>query len=98
MDTALQVAFIGVAAVDRYQTANWDEEKYHEVGWARPFIGDHPKSGDVNRYFMLGVAAHTAIAVILPKPYRTIWQSFWLGVEVNAVHNNYQLGLSMRVF
>jgi hypothetical protein len=61
MDTALQVAFIGVAAVDRYQTANWDEEKYHEVGWARPFIGDHPKSGDVNRYFMLGVAAHTAI-------------------------------------
>jgi hypothetical protein len=100
MDTSLQAVFLTTLAVDRGQTAEVSRHSRSqadtEVGWARSFIGPHPSTGQVNGYFAACALLHTAIAVALPKPYRTIWQSFWIGAEVNTIHNNVSVGIGVR--
>ena len=100
-DTALQAAFLTALAVDRGQSSEGAQRRSHtlhveEVGWARNFIGPHPTSGQVNRYFAACAVIHTAVAYALPKPYRTMWQSFWIGVEVDAINSNVNAGISIR--
>lgn len=95
-DTALQAVFLTTLAIDRGQTVAGQEMKRDEVGWARHFIGSHPSSGQVNRYFATCAMLHTAVAIVLPKPYREIWQSFWIGVEVSTVDSNVNAGISVR--
>ncbi len=96
-DTALQAAFLTALAIDRGQTVELRDRHLEEIGWARSFIGAHPSSGQVNRYFATCALAHTAIAYVLHKPYRTIWQSFWIGVEVDTIHSNsVNMGISVR--
>lgn len=99
-DMALQAAFLLALAVDRAQTEEFVRHPRpganEEVGWARHFIGAHPSVGQVNGYNAACAILHTAIAVTLPKPYRTVWQSFWIGVEVNTIDSNVNAGISMR--
>ncbi len=74
----------------------FEKQEYYESGWARNFIGSHPTHGQVNRYFATAALLHTGVAYILPKPYRTIWQSFWIGVEAYTVQSNVNAGISVR--
>ena len=102
LDTSLQAVFLTTLAVDRAQSVYGSQHpspngfRYEETGWARSFIGPHPSAGQVNGYFAAAALAHTAIAIALPKPYRTIWQSVWIGVEVSAIRNNISAGISVR--
>ncbi len=59
------------------------------------FLGDHPSLGKVNSWFAGTLVAHTAVSYILPKPWRTIWQSVWIGIEGETVRRNYALGISV---
>ena len=103
-DTALQALFLALLAADRGQTAYAAQNRFdvsrnmvhEEVGLARHFIGGRPASGRVNRYFAACAVLHTAVAYALPTPYRTAWQSFWIGVEVQTVDGNVQAGVSVR--
>ncbi len=95
-DTAFQAVFLVELAIDRGQTASINDHHLEEIGWARSFIGPHPSAGQINRYFATCAIVHTAIAYILPKPYRTIWQSFWVGVETNTIKSNVNVGISVR--
>ncbi len=102
-DTVLQALVIASLAVDRHQSNQFCDGSLHEVGWAKNVIGHHPTRKQNDLYFAGAALGHTAIAWIAPKhwevagwdiPARTIWQSFWFGVEVGVIHKNYQLGLS----
>ena len=99
-DTALQAIFLLTLAVDRAQTEEFVRHPRsaanEEVGWAHHFVGAHPSVGQVNGYNAACALLHTAIAGALPKPYSTIWQSFWIGVEVNTVDSNVNAGISLR--
>lgn len=95
-DSALEAVFLASLAVDRGQTNGAQDMGRKEIGWARHFIGEDPSSGQVNRYFAACAALHAAVAYALPKPYRTVWQSFWIGVEFKTIDSNVSAGIGMR--
>ena len=104
-DTALQAAFLTTLAIDRGQTAygvhgkpapNYHAKYYQEIGFAQNFIGTRPTIRQVNQYFATCAVLHTGIAAMLPKPYRALWQTFWIGVEVGTIRGNVSAGVSVR--
>lgn len=63
---------------------------------SNPILGDHPTTGEVDRYFVIGTAVKTGIAIALPNPYRRWWQCMWIGISISNVHRNYSIGLRLR--
>jgi len=93
-DTILQVSIIGLIAVDWMQTLTFiEEDGYYETN---PILGKYPSRGEVNVYCAASILITTGIAYILPKPYRTIYQSIAIGVEMEAVKHNYQIGVRIN--
>lgn len=98
-DTTMQILFLSALSIDHKQTREIPGNPYHEeCGWAKNWIGRHPSKKKVDLYFLTSAVGHTAVSVILPKrwdvagidvPVRTIWQSFWFGVEVGTIGGNY---------
>lgn len=69
-DTAWQVTFLAVTAVDWMQTRwmakndwQWDGKYYHETNL---FLGDFPDSKKVDTLIPLGMLVHTLIAMAIP--------------------------------
>lgn len=98
MDSYLQSAFFVILFVDWQQTREFtgNPHKYPGKSEANPLLGSHPSPRKVNQFFAGSVLAHTGIAYLLPRPYRTIWQSVWIGVEIGAVATNASAGITMR--
>ncbi len=106
-DTVLQVLVVTSLAIDRHQTRQINSKGFEECGWARSWIGSHPSNKEIDTYFAGAAIGHTAISIILPKhwivgsydiPVRTIWQSFWFGVEFKTVRDNYVVcGLTIGI-
>lgn len=98
MDTYLQSAFFAVLFVDWQQTREFtgSPHKYPGKSEANPVLGAHPSPREVNQFFAGSVLVHTGISYLLPRPYRTIWQSVWIGVEIGAVATNASAGITMR--
>ena len=111
-DTALQAVFIVTVAMDWSQTLEisrtcdrprfyarethiTERPRVYEEG--NPFLGHCPSEGRINAWMPAGIIAHTAIAYLLPRPYRTIWQSFWIGAETATVQNNRRIGLGISL-
>jgi hypothetical protein len=58
-------------------------------------LGPHPNRLTVVSYTTGALAAHFTIALLLPRPYREIWQVTWIGVETAVVGMNYSAGLRL---
>ena len=76
-DTALQGVFLGLLAVDYFQTRtmaknDWmlDGKQYSEIN---PIMGSHPSTGSVDAYFAISAVGHTIIAMALPPNYSFHW-------------------------
>lgn len=94
LDTSLEVTFVVLTIMDWRQTR--DIQNHPVLYETNRVLGRHPSARRINTYIPLSIIAHAAIAAALPKPYRTIWQSIWIGIELNAVNNNASLGLSIH--
>ncbi|MDB4954269.1 MAG: hypothetical protein JWO36_1838 [Myxococcales bacterium] len=85
-DTVLETAFIAVTAIDWEQT----ETITHNCGELNPAIG---RCGDVipvNLYFPVVIAAHIAIAAVLPPGWcRAAFQGITFGVEATTTYWNH---------
>lgn len=97
-DTALQSTFIVLGVIDWKQTREFtgNGHKYPEMYETNPLLGPHPSARKVNVVMGTSIAIHTGIAVLLPQPYRLIWQSLWISVEIHCIHSNYQAGVSIH--
>ncbi len=98
-DTAVQAAFVAITIIDWEQTRTFtcDQDNDYHKDETSPLLGDHPSKQKIDLVFGAGILAHTAIAYLLPHPYRTYWQSFWIGVETEAVYSNYyKAGIRFR--
>ena len=93
-DTALELVFAGVTTVDMLQTLSFRRCGIRE---ANPVLGRDPNQFRVVGGISLAVLGHAAIAYVLPRPWRTIWQTMWLGVEVDAVGHNVSAGIRMSL-
>lgn len=95
-DTSLEIIYAASHAMDWSQTLHISRnpQTYFELN---PIMGPHPSEDKVKAYFALTLIAHAAMAYMLPPPYRTIWQSFWIGVETLAVQHNRAMGLGLSM-
>ncbi len=98
LDTVLQSAFVAIVIVDWQQTREFTgcRDKYPDKYETNPLLGPHPSAREVNQVIVGSIVVHSAVAYLLPKPYRTVWQAVWIGVEAQAVSANYSAGISMR--
>jgi len=96
MDTSLEVIYGAFHVMDWGQTLHFvrNPDRYFETN---NILGRYPSEGRVNSYFALTLAGHAAVAYILPKPWRTIWQSVWIGIEANQVECNRQVGVGISL-
>jgi hypothetical protein len=96
MDTSLEVVYGAFHVMDWSQTLHFvrNPERYYE---RNNILGRYPSEGRVNSYFALTLAGHAAVAYVLPKPWRTIWQSIWIGIEANQVNRNRELGVGISL-
>ncbi len=95
-DTTLQLVYTAVNAADWAQTRYIARNPRTFFEQGNLFIGHHPDMGRVDSWFAMTTLAHAAVSWLLPRPYRSFWQSFWIGYEANAVGYNYRVGVAMR--
>lgn len=107
-DTALQSIYSGILVADWAQTLHIarDIKTRHNINSGRTpyyeseserFIGKYPSKNDVNFYFTTMLIGHAAVSYLLPKPYRTIWQSVYIVYEHDIVQGNRDLGLGLSL-
>lgn len=85
-DTAVEVAFVAIVAIDYSQT-RWTlnqptGEEYN------PLLGKHPSQGRLIAGCLASVGLHAAITHVLPREWRTVWQTISIAVEVANVGMN----------
>lgn len=98
LDTALQTAFVAITLVDWAQTQQSVRNREHYLYVeTNPVLGKYPSKGRVNAVIGASILAHTAISYSLPKPWRTVWQSVWIGIETQAVRQNHAVGLGVSL-
>ena len=91
-DTAREVTFQGLNAVDWYQTSRIaDDPCYTELN---PILGENPSRQSVD-LFMLGVAVgHVVVSGLLePEYWRPAWQYLGIGSKGATVVWNYREGV-----
>jgi hypothetical protein len=83
-DTALELAFVATAAVDWHQTMSITAGCQE----TNPMIGTCGNVVPPSVYFPIVIVLHAAVAAVLPRPWREIFQSFTIGVEANTIYTN----------
>jgi hypothetical protein len=84
-DYSLQTGFLVLTVADWTTTAKAIHQ--NRPGWseANQILGPHPSQGKLAAYNLGVMAGHTAIAMILPKPWRTVWQGVWIGIGIDTM-------------
>ena len=88
-DTALQLTFVAVDTVDWMQTSRFLRDpalSYLHEG--NPILGVKPSRLKLDAYFAAHMAADWLVAAALPRPYREIWQSGSIALELVVVRHN----------
>ena len=95
-DTTLQLTFSTLLIMDWTQTLHIvrNKDKYYETN---NMLGEYPSKRDVNRYFFTSLVGHAAVSYLLPKPYRTIWQSVYIIIEYDVIQKNRDLGIGISM-
>jgi hypothetical protein len=106
-DTAFQLGVISLQVADWGQTraiANGYTSDYIDGNGVprtktyyetNVLLGQNPSTGRVDAYFAASILGHTAVAYLLPQPYRRIWQSLFFVVEAHFVIRNDSIGLKV---
>ena len=94
-DTLLEGTLYIVSSMDVSQTLTFGRNpKYIEMN---PILGKHPSKAKIIGYPIIGLITHTYISSKLDKPYRELWQMFWISVEVSAVQHNRSEGIGIKI-
>lgn len=99
IDTAAQATVIALIAVDWMQTITFTQHptRANDGYEGNRVLGRNPSRAKVNTLIPLGALAHTAIAIVLPKPMRQAWQAGGVYLEIDATRSNYRAGVTMTL-
>ena len=93
-DIGLEITYQVLNVVDAGQTAAiGDSPHYHEVGMARPFLGNNPSEVGSAAYFAATGLLHVGITHLLPSKWRPVWQGVTITVQGANVLRNHAIGL-----
>jgi hypothetical protein len=96
-DYVLQISAVTLQVTDWMQTSHAMKNQADTIQENNPLLGQQPSRGRLTIYFLGCISGHTVIAMVLPKPYRTIWQSFWIGVQTRQIGRNIQVVGGLRL-
>ena len=93
-DTAFQLACAAADLIDWHQTRQlvsrpgmWENN---------PYLGHHPSTAAVDRYFAASLVTSAAVSYLLPARWRRAHQVFILSLEGYCIQRNLQIGISVR--
>ncbi|MDH5232257.1 MAG: hypothetical protein OEZ58_20790 [Gammaproteobacteria bacterium] len=96
-DTLWEGAYLLAHVADWGQTRDialqCSQGLYYEMN---PVIGRCPNVHWVNTYFLGTALLHIGVANLLPQKYRRMFQAGTLGMELNFVNNNSNIGLTIK--
>ena len=96
-DTAWQLAYLSAHIADWGQTrdiaAQCGSGLYYETN---PVLGRCPSSQWVNTYFIGTALLHAGVANILSPKMRRLFQAGTLGMELNYIKSNANIGLKIN--
>jgi hypothetical protein len=87
-DVWREVAFESLLIVDWGQTRYAAQDPKQRWEEQNPWIGRHPTTQDVDRYFISWLVIHPVISHFLPSEWRKGFQSISIFVEVVSAHQN----------
>lgn len=67
-------------------------DQYHEMN---PILGDHPSTGDVNRYFIGSLALNNAVYFVLPDDWKPYYAGGVAAVQFGFVAHNHSIGIKI---
>jgi hypothetical protein len=91
-DVVGQAAVGSLLAADYLQTRQIVRDGYEN----NPLIGSHGQRIPPARYFLAAFALHTAVAVLLPRPWRNVWQGAICVSQGVTVWNNAAEGYAIE--
>ena len=94
-DTAREVCYLSVLAVDMLQTHDIDSAGGHFE--KNVILGKAPKPIWVNVYFAACAVGHYAVSKWVPNKYREFWQVVTIGLETKVINKNYKYGLYQSI-
>jgi len=95
-DTTLQAMGAGFHLLD-LGTTLWGLRNMPNGHETNIILGPHPSTEKVYAYTLITAGLHATIAWLLPKPYRTIWQGLYVGVEAYSVAGNVAVESGLRL-
>jgi hypothetical protein len=84
-DWGMQIAGQTLIVVDTLQTTSFTRRGVREMN---PLLGHHPNSARIRSAFVIGSAGWWLGSYVLPKPWRTVFQSIVVGAESYVVFSN----------
>ena len=99
-DTALGSAAVSTLVIDWDQTrymAKYPGEFREDGIIAKRFIGEHPTTGQVDRYFLAYAATTLLVADWLSPPLRKGFLALTTVVQIGYVSHNYRIGVKMAL-
>jgi hypothetical protein len=94
LDTILQSTYAFTLIADWAQTRQIC--KFDNLQESNPIMGRNPSNKTINIFFVGNFLIHTTISYFLPKPYRTVWQAYFIGVEKEAIEHNKNSGIHIN--
>lgn len=93
-DWTRQTVYFGLQAIDYLQTRHI--AKNENFGETNPILGRNPDMDEVVRYNLAMFVGNTLVTHLLPARYRKNWQYLTIGVELQAVVHNKQIGVKLE--
>lgn len=70
-----------------------DNDNYYEKN---SYLGPHPTTGEVNRFFINTLILHNLVGSMLPEKYRAVYYGGQLGFRLNVVKDNADIGIQFK--
>lgn len=86
------MAGIGIDALQTKYIAN-NPDKFTEMN---PILGEHPKEGNVDKYFLMSMLGNYLLARLLPPKLRPFLQNGTIGTQADAITNNVNNGVGLK--
>jgi hypothetical protein len=92
-DTVLQSVFVAFLTIDVLQTYTFLYTSDNPCKEGNPILDEHPSKKKFFAYNSICLIGHTFITYLLPKSFRTIWQSIFITTELSCISYNYYAGV-----
>lgn len=88
----------GAVMVDWAQTRwakrnYWKQDGPYELN---PILGKYPSTTTIDSMLISSLLLHYYVNKTQPSYFRSMWNTFWVSIEIGATYTNYKLGIKAK--